>query len=68
MGGVINKLLVFITHGAVSHLADRREKQHFNSEEAKIGGDESQTEDNNFGDGCGNELRYLETDKFINCG
>lgn len=38
MGEVINELLVFITHGAVSHLADKKEKEHFNSEEAKIGG------------------------------
>lgn len=67
MGEVTNELLVFTTHGAVSHLADRKEKQHLNSEEAKIGG-MSQTEDNNFGDGCGNELRYLEAEKFINCG
>lgn len=37
MGEVINELLVFITHGAVNQLADRKEKQHLNSEEAKIG-------------------------------
>lgn len=29
---------MLITHGAVSHLADRKEKQHLNSEEGKTAG------------------------------
>lgn len=31
-------------------------------------GDELQTEGNNLGDGCGNEVRYLGAEKFINRG
>lgn len=37
MGKVINELTAFITCCAFSYLADRKGKQHENSEEAKIG-------------------------------